>query len=298
MALVCRHWWAKAFWLLWPAWVWFAVMATGNHFWLDFLAGHRRRAPRGARRLPPRRSCGACAASAGSGADACHRRRRQVTATPTGAPAIASRVDDRARAHPSDPDRADERPACRCASLASVLVYFEYRNELLFFWLGAVVFVLGSILDILDGALARAGGKATPFGAFLDSTTDRVGEAFMLGAIGLVFAPRRERDGSRCSPSRRSPARSSSRTRAPARRRSASKATSASARGPSGWCHLPRPRAVAPWGGLQWAIYVLAATAWITVVQRVWFVRKQLRRTRLATRPEPLPAGAGCVVAC
>jgi membrane-associated phospholipid phosphatase len=29
----------KAIWLLWPAWVWFAVMATGNHFWLDVLAG-------------------------------------------------------------------------------------------------------------------------------------------------------------------------------------------------------------------------------------------------------------------
>ena len=26
-------------WLLWPVWVWFAVMATGNHFWLDVLAG-------------------------------------------------------------------------------------------------------------------------------------------------------------------------------------------------------------------------------------------------------------------
>ena len=39
MALVCRHWWSKAIWLLWPAWVWFAVMATGNHFWLDILAG-------------------------------------------------------------------------------------------------------------------------------------------------------------------------------------------------------------------------------------------------------------------
>ena len=29
----------KAVWLLWPAWVWFSVMATGNHFWLDVLAG-------------------------------------------------------------------------------------------------------------------------------------------------------------------------------------------------------------------------------------------------------------------
>jgi membrane-associated phospholipid phosphatase len=29
----------KALWLIWPVWVWFAVMATGNHFWLDVLAG-------------------------------------------------------------------------------------------------------------------------------------------------------------------------------------------------------------------------------------------------------------------
>src|SRR5580765_9048389 len=73
-----------------------------------------------------------------------------------------------------------------CA-VASVLVYFEYRNEILFYWLGAVVFVVGSVLDILDGALARAGGRSTPFGAFFDSTTDRVGEGAMLAAIGLVF---------------------------------------------------------------------------------------------------------------
>ncbi|HEX7084146.1 MAG TPA: phosphatase PAP2 family protein [Gaiellaceae bacterium] len=36
---VCRHWWSKALWTLWPGWVWFTVMATGNHFWLDCLAG-------------------------------------------------------------------------------------------------------------------------------------------------------------------------------------------------------------------------------------------------------------------
>src|SRR5256884_320880 len=37
--VVCRSRWAKAFWAVWPAWVWFAVMATGNHFWLDCMAG-------------------------------------------------------------------------------------------------------------------------------------------------------------------------------------------------------------------------------------------------------------------
>jgi membrane-associated phospholipid phosphatase len=34
-----RNWWSKALWAAWPAWVWFAVIATGNHFWLDCLAG-------------------------------------------------------------------------------------------------------------------------------------------------------------------------------------------------------------------------------------------------------------------
>jgi len=39
LAFVCRRWWAKLFWAIWPLWVWFAVMATGNHFWLDCMAG-------------------------------------------------------------------------------------------------------------------------------------------------------------------------------------------------------------------------------------------------------------------
>jgi len=34
-----RNWWSKAIWALWPAWVWFCVLATANHFWLDVLAG-------------------------------------------------------------------------------------------------------------------------------------------------------------------------------------------------------------------------------------------------------------------
>jgi membrane-associated phospholipid phosphatase len=39
MATIVRRSWAKAIWLAWPAWVWFAVIATGNHFWLDVVAG-------------------------------------------------------------------------------------------------------------------------------------------------------------------------------------------------------------------------------------------------------------------
>ena len=39
MASLVRTRWAKVGWTLWPSWVWFSVMATGNHFWLDVAAG-------------------------------------------------------------------------------------------------------------------------------------------------------------------------------------------------------------------------------------------------------------------
>jgi membrane-associated phospholipid phosphatase len=39
MAAACRSWWMRSLWVLWPAWVWFAVIATGNHYWLDCVAG-------------------------------------------------------------------------------------------------------------------------------------------------------------------------------------------------------------------------------------------------------------------
>ncbi len=39
MAMLVRSRWARILWTLWPGWVWFSVMATGNHFWLDIAAG-------------------------------------------------------------------------------------------------------------------------------------------------------------------------------------------------------------------------------------------------------------------
>jgi membrane-associated phospholipid phosphatase len=39
MFTVCKTWLAKALWLAWPAWVAFAVMSTGNHYWLDIAVG-------------------------------------------------------------------------------------------------------------------------------------------------------------------------------------------------------------------------------------------------------------------
>jgi CDP-diacylglycerol--glycerol-3-phosphate 3-phosphatidyltransferase len=54
--------------------------------------------------------------------------------------------------------------------------------------IGAVVFLVGSTTDMLDGAVARLGKQVTAFGAFLDSTSDRLAEGVILGAIGLLYA--------------------------------------------------------------------------------------------------------------
>jgi len=53
---------------------------------------------------------------------------------------------------------------------------------------GAVVFGIGSMADAVDGALARRRGIVSDFGAFLDSTIDRVGEAAGLAALAAYFA--------------------------------------------------------------------------------------------------------------
>ena len=39
LASVCRNKFAKLLWALWAPWVWFSVMATANHFWVDVVAG-------------------------------------------------------------------------------------------------------------------------------------------------------------------------------------------------------------------------------------------------------------------
>jgi CDP-diacylglycerol---glycerol-3-phosphate 3-phosphatidyltransferase len=159
--------------------------------------------------------------------------------------------------------------------LASILVVFEDRGEILFYWLAAVVFVAGSVLDILDGALARAGGKTTPFGAFMDSTTDRVSEGFMLTAIAYVLAANHHPVFVAVAMAAMLGSFLVSYTRA--------KAETLGLRGDVGIGSraervvvITAGLVLAPWGLLGWALVLLAATAWITVLQRVLHVRKQL----------------------
>ncbi|HYH61921.1 MAG TPA: CDP-alcohol phosphatidyltransferase family protein [Solirubrobacterales bacterium] len=54
--------------------------------------------------------------------------------------------------------------------------------------LGGLAFIAGSVMDTLDGRYSRMSGKGTLFGAFLDSTLDRIEEGIVLTAIAWQFA--------------------------------------------------------------------------------------------------------------
>ena len=56
------------------------------------------------------------------------------------------------------------------------------------FFLAGVAFIVGSVMDTLDGRYSRMSGKGTAFGAFLDSTLDRLEEGIVLIAVGAYFA--------------------------------------------------------------------------------------------------------------
>jgi phosphatidylglycerophosphate synthase len=66
--------------------------------------------------------------------------------------------------------------------VAAVLVWKEL-------WIpGGIAFIVGSVCDTLDGRYSRMSGKGSPFGAFLDSTLDRIEEGIVLTAVAGYFA--------------------------------------------------------------------------------------------------------------
>jgi CDP-diacylglycerol---glycerol-3-phosphate 3-phosphatidyltransferase len=159
----------------------------------------------------------------------------------------------------------------------AVAVYFEYAGWL-FYLLGAVLFVVGSVLDILDGALARSRGSGSPFGAFLDSTVDRVGEGFMIASIGLVFMRHDQMWALALAFAAIGGSFLVSYTRARAEALGLKGDVGFGSRAErvivitTGLCLAPLHDLVLPS-----TIALLAATAWVTVVQRILFVRKQLQ---------------------
>ncbi len=153
--------------------------------------------------------------------------------------------------------------------VAAVLVYREA------FIAGGLVFLLGSILDIFDGAVARARGEAGPRGAIIDSVLDRFSEAIMFVALALVFA----RDGNQVALAAVIIALASSLLTSYLR----AKAESLGLDGTHGL--MARAERVvliaaallfAPLGALPWGIILLAILSTVTVLQRARHVLRQL----------------------
>jgi CDP-diacylglycerol--glycerol-3-phosphate 3-phosphatidyltransferase/CDP-diacylglycerol--inositol 3-phosphatidyltransferase len=67
--------------------------------------------------------------------------------------------------------------------VAGALVFFP-RGDLL---VGVLVITAFVFSDMIDGAMARMSGRVSPFGAFLDSTLDRVGDAAIFGGLAMYY---------------------------------------------------------------------------------------------------------------
>src|SRR2546430_3695620 len=163
------------------------------------------------------------------------------------------------------------------------------------FFLAGVAFILGSVMDTLDGRYSRMSGKGTLFGAFLDSTLDRVEEGIVLAAVAGYFAAIGDDFAAAMCVVAVLGSLMVSYTRARAEALGVECKVGLAtrpvrvvvlsiglvfARGASlGDFHLLAP-----------AIYVLAALTTITVIQRVWHVKRELSAERAG-----LPGGDGDV---
>ncbi|HEX6205301.1 MAG TPA: CDP-alcohol phosphatidyltransferase family protein [Solirubrobacterales bacterium] len=81
--------------------------------------------------------------------------------------------------------------AISMAGLVGNLIAAALVTQELFF-LAGVAFVVGSVMDTLDGRYSRMSGKGSLFGAFLDSTLDRIEEGIVLAAVAGYFAAQGE----------------------------------------------------------------------------------------------------------
>jgi CDP-diacylglycerol--glycerol-3-phosphate 3-phosphatidyltransferase len=159
--------------------------------------------------------------------------------------------------------------------VAAVLVW-----ERLFF-LGGVAFVVGSVMDTLDGRYSRMSGKGTPFGAFLDSTLDRVEEGIVLTAVAGYFAMSGNRAAAAAVVVAVLASLMVSYTRARAEALGVECKVGIATR-PVRVVILAiglifaRGASLGDFELLQPAVYVLAALSLVTVGQRIWHVRREL----------------------
>jgi CDP-diacylglycerol--glycerol-3-phosphate 3-phosphatidyltransferase len=159
--------------------------------------------------------------------------------------------------------------------VAAVLVW-----EQLFF-LGGIAFIVGSIMDTLDGRYSRMSGKGTPFGAFLDSTLDRIEEGIVLTAVAGYFALRQDRVAAAAVVVAVLASLMVSYTRARAEALGVECKVGIATR-PVRVVILAiglvfaRGASLGNFELLEPAVYVLAVLSLITVAQRIWHVRRAL----------------------
>ncbi len=159
--------------------------------------------------------------------------------------------------------------------VAAVLVW-----EGLFF-LGGIAFVVGSVMDTLDGRYSRMSGKGTPFGAFLDSTLDRIEEGIVLTAVAGYFAQHGNRAAAAGVVVAVLASLMVSYTRARAEALGVECKVGIATRPVrvvilSIGLVLARGASLGDFQLLEPAVYVLAALSVITVAQRIWHVRRAL----------------------
>jgi CDP-diacylglycerol--glycerol-3-phosphate 3-phosphatidyltransferase len=122
-----------------------------------------------------------------------------VTPTPEGRAHIATELEELDAASPrrrSGPSRAVLRLVDRSGITPNAVTIIGFLGicaaaglALARWWvLASLVFIASGLVDSLDGLLARYQNRVTAFGAFLDSTLDRLAEGVIIGAIGITLA--------------------------------------------------------------------------------------------------------------
>jgi CDP-diacylglycerol---glycerol-3-phosphate 3-phosphatidyltransferase len=149
------------------------------------------------------------------------------------------------------------------------------------FFLAGLAFIVGSVMDTLDGRYSRMSGKGTLFGAFLDSTLDRIEEGIVLTAVAWYFADRGDEFAAAACVAVVLGSLMVSYTRARAEALGV-RCTVGIATRPvrvvilSVGLVFAKGAGIADFELLAPAIYAMAALTWITVAQRVWHVRGEL----------------------
>jgi CDP-diacylglycerol--glycerol-3-phosphate 3-phosphatidyltransferase len=170
--------------------------------------------------------------------------------------------------------------AISMVGLAGNLVAAALVTQRLFF-LAGVAFVLGSVMDTLDGRYSRMSGKGTLFGAFLDSTLDRIEEGVVLAAVAGYFAAQGEDFAAAMCVVAVLGSLMVSYTRARAEALGVECKVGLATRPVrvvvlSIGLVFARGASLGDFQLLAPAIYVLAVLTTITVVQRVWHVKREL----------------------